>query len=178
MVTRLLKGAFHERPPLPRYTATLDVQMVLEYLKRMGTTDSLSLKQLSHKLCMLLALTRPSRSADLASLQVDRCRFSPEGVTFLPAALAKQSRQGRALTESFFPSFPDDRELCPVATLRQYINVTSPLRPDGAVKLFVAIVKPHNPVTSSTIARWLKETLQQGGIDVQIFAQFEEPQLQ
>ena len=45
--------------------------------------------------CMLLALTRPSRSVDLAALQVDRCYFSPEDVAFLPAALAKQSRQGK-----------------------------------------------------------------------------------
>ena len=101
MITRLLKGAFHARPPLPRYTATWNVQSVLEYLEGMGTTSSLSLKQLSHKLCMLLAPTRPSRSADLASLQIDRCRFNPEGVTFLPAVLAKQSRPCKALTEYF-----------------------------------------------------------------------------
>ena len=31
-VTRLLKGAFHERPPLPRYTSTWDVNAVLLYL--------------------------------------------------------------------------------------------------------------------------------------------------
>ena len=102
MVTRLLKGAFHARPPLPRYAATWDVQTVLEYIEGMGANSSLPLKQLSHKLCMLLALTRPSRSADLVSLQIDRCRFSPEGVAFLPAAVAKQSRQGKTLTV-FFP---------------------------------------------------------------------------
>ena len=56
-----------------------------------------------------------------------------------------------------------------MATLRQYLTVTSPLRPEGAVRLFVAVVKPHNPVSSSSIARWLKETLQQAGIDVGIF---------
>ena len=135
----------------------------------MGANSSLPLKQLSHKLCMLLALTRPSRSADLASLQIDRCWFSPEGVAFLPAALAKQSRQGKTLTEYFFPSFSHNRELCPVATLRQYINVTSSLRSEGTVKLFVAIVRPHHPVSSSTIARWLRDMLQQAGINVGIF---------
>ena len=101
MVTRLLKGAFHDRSPLPRYIATWNVQSVLDYLEGLGTNTSLSLEQLSHKLCMLLALTRPSRSADLAVLQIDRCRFNPEGVTFLPVTLAKQSRQGKTLTEYF-----------------------------------------------------------------------------
>ena len=169
MITRLLKGAFHARPPLPRYASTWDVRIFLDYIEGLGSNSSLSLKQLSYKLCMLLALTRPSRSADLASLQVDRCRFSLEGVTFLPAALAKQSRQGRVLKEYFFPSFPHNRELCPVDALRHYIDSTSSLRPEGSVRLFVALVKPHNPVSSSTIARWLKGMLQQAGVDISIF---------
>ena len=169
MVTRLLKGAFHDRPPPPRYIATWSVQSVLDYLEGLGTNTSLSLKQLSHKLCMLLALTRPPQSADLAALQIDRCRFNPEGVTFLPATLAKQSRQGKTLREYFFPSFLHNRELCPVTTLQKYIDVTSSLRPEGKVKLFVAIVKPHNPVSSATIARWLRDVLQQAGIDIGIF---------
>ena len=59
MITRLLKGAFHARPPLPCYKATWDVQMVLEDIKSLGTTNSLLLKQLSHKLCIVLALIRP-----------------------------------------------------------------------------------------------------------------------
>ena len=94
-ITRLLKGAFHERPPLPRYTSTWDVNRVLQYLKSLGPSSDLTLKKLTHKLVMLLALTRPSRSADLSSLSLARRRYSPEGVTFLPAALAKQSRQGK-----------------------------------------------------------------------------------
>ena len=135
----------------------------------MGENSSLPLKQLCYKLCMLLALTRPSQSEDLASLQIDRCWFSPEGTAFLPAALVKQSRQGKALTEYFFPSFPHNRELCLVATLRQYINVTSSPRQERTVKLFVAIVNPNHPVSSSTIAQWLRDTLQQAEIDVGIF---------
>ena len=107
-VTRLLKGAFHERPPLPRYTSTWDVNAVLLYLKSLGPTSDLTLKQLTYKLVMLLALTRPSRSADLSSLSLARRRFCPEGVTFLPATLAKQSRQGKPLVEFFFPCFPHD----------------------------------------------------------------------
>ena len=67
-IARLLKGAFHERPPLPRYTSTWDVNTVLQYLRTLGPTAGLTLKQLTYKLAMLLALTRPSRSADLALL--------------------------------------------------------------------------------------------------------------
>jgi len=168
LVARVLKGAFHARPPLPRYTATWSVQVVLDQILQWGDTKSLQLKLLTFKLVMLMSLARPSRSADLASLCVDKCHFKPEGVSFQPASLAKQSRQGKSLTDYFFASFPDNAELCPVATLRRYQTVTSSLRKDSN-KLFVAIVKPHKAVAPCTIARWLKEVLKLSGIDVSIF---------
>ena len=39
LVTRLLKGIFHDRPPLPRYSGTWNVQNVLNYLERLGQTN-------------------------------------------------------------------------------------------------------------------------------------------
>ena len=68
VISRLLKGVYHARPPLPRYSSTWDVQVALQY------TDNLGLKLLTFKLVMLFALTRPSCSADLAALQLNRRR--------------------------------------------------------------------------------------------------------
>ena len=72
VISRLLKGAYHVRLPLPRYAATWNVQVVLQYIEGLGPSSSLSLKLWTLKLVMLMALMRPSRSADLASLQLDR----------------------------------------------------------------------------------------------------------
>ena len=138
MISRLLKGAYHIRPPLPRYTSTWDVQVVLRYIEGLGPSASLLLKLLTLKLVMLIALTRPSRSADLASLQLDRWHKS-ESVVFLPAGLAKQSSQGRTHREFFFQSFPENDTLCPVEMLRHYERSTVALRPKGTNKLYVAI---------------------------------------
>lgn len=103
LVTRLIKGAFHERPPQPRYSETWDVSKVTSYLESMGSNHTLSISDLTHKTVMLMALTRPSRSADL---NLTHRKYSPEGVTFAPTKLTKQSKQSKALTEFFFPSFP------------------------------------------------------------------------
>ena len=46
LVARVLKGAFHARPPLPRYTTTWNVQIVLDGISEWGNTTSLSLKLL------------------------------------------------------------------------------------------------------------------------------------
>ena len=37
------------------------------------------------------------------------------------------------------------------------------------MKLFLALIKPHKAVTSSTIARWLKSLLEAAGIDTTVF---------
>ena len=93
LVSRVLKGAFHERPPQPRYSETWDVSTVTRYIDSLGPNSEITLSDLTHKLTMLLALTRPSRSADLANLNLQFRKYSPEGVTFAPTKLAKQSRQ-------------------------------------------------------------------------------------
>ena len=63
---------------------------------------------------------------------------------------ALQSRQGKAITEFFFPSFPHDPGLCPVVTLKAYEDRTAPYRGDE-LRLFLALIKPYKAVTSSTI---------------------------
>jgi len=73
-IIKLRKGAYHIRPPLPRYR---DVQVVLQHMDNLGPTSTLSLKLLTFKLAML-SLTRLSRLAELAALQLDRCQYKPE----------------------------------------------------------------------------------------------------
>ena len=168
MVSRLMKGVFNDRPPLPKYTSTWKVETVLNYLESLGDNDKLSLTQLTWKTVMLLALTRPSRSADLSQLDIRMHHYSPEGVTFTPGSLAKQSRQGKSIREFFFPSFPSNITICPITTLKAYERRTECIR-SGVSKLFIATIKPHRAVSSSTIARWLRRLLEVAGVDTSIF---------
>jgi len=91
-------------------------------------------------------------------------KFSPEEVVFLPAALAKQSRQGEPLEEFFFSSFPQNSEVCHVQTLKQYEALTTPLRLRDVIKLFISLIKPHKPVKLAAITQWLHEILRLAGI--------------
>ena len=56
LVTRLLKGVYHLRPPQPKYTGRWKVEDVLLYVSTLGPTDNLSIKDLTQKLAMLMAL--------------------------------------------------------------------------------------------------------------------------
>ena len=89
LVLRLLKDAFNERPPLSRYSFFWNVDVVLAHLKGLGSNGSLSLKILTLKTAMHMALARPARSADLASLDVHDQSITDEGIVFLPRHLSK-----------------------------------------------------------------------------------------
>ena len=168
IITRLVKGVFNVRPPIPRYSNTWDVQKVLNYLDSQGKETPLSLKALTLKTAFLLAITRPSRSADLSQLNIARIRRGTNGVSFLPSVLAKQSRQGKPIESFYFPAFPANTTLCPVNTLDTYVDNTKQMR-GSENRLFISFIKPHKAVTSSSIARWLRTTLEEAGIDSSIF---------
>ena len=64
-------------------------------------------------------------------------------------------------------SFAPDSRLCPVTYIKHYVRKTHSLRSDP--RLLISYTKLHKPVTNSTVARWIRSTLQDAGIDVSIF---------
>ena len=72
----------------------------------------------------------------------------------------------------FFPKFQYNHRLCPVDTLCAYERRTEGLQTEIASnqhKLLLSAVKPHKAVAPSTVARWLRTTLEKAGIDLSIF---------
>ncbi len=170
MVKKVLKGSFHRRPPLPKYSGAWDTGLVLNHIRNMGPNESLSLRWLTIKTATLMALTRPSRSADLANLDVNALRWLDDGVSFVPTALSKKSRQGKPFHVFFFPSFQEEILLCPVDALKEYIRRSEPLRVQSSSRLFLGMVAPHKPVVPCTVARWLKTMMKASGVDTSVFA--------
>ena len=119
---------------------------------------------------MLMALTSAGRSSDIHGLDLKFRKFTPQGVEFTIAKLTKTRKSGPP-KQILFPAFQSYRVLCPIACLRHYEKITGELRDTGmnTNPLFIAHCKPHKPVTSSTIARWLKEIMKEAGLDTSIF---------
>ena len=172
-ITRALKGAYHSRPLLPRYSSFWDVGLVVNYLKELGSNEELSLRQLTLKTLMLMALTRPSRSTDLSSLDIQARSYVSNGVVFKATHLSKQSRSLRPIADFLFPAFQEDTTICPVTALKAYEVRTDQFRHSSSgefkSKLFLFWIGQHNPVTSSTIARWLRTCMSEAGIDIRYF---------
>ena len=70
-----MKGVFNLGPPRPGYTATWDVLPVLVLLKSMYPLHSLSLKEITFKLVMFMALTQATRVQILHLLSVTGISF-------------------------------------------------------------------------------------------------------
>ena len=83
---------------------------------------------------MLMALTHPLRSADLAGLSLDHRKYSPKGYIFARTKLAN----------NFFLPFLENKLLCPVITLCAYEE-----------KDEVAIIGHNSILLSLNITQWL-----------------------
>ncbi|XP_035659716.1 uncharacterized protein LOC118404611 isoform X2 [Branchiostoma floridae] len=158
LVSRFMKGVFELRPPVPKHVFIWDVSVVLKFLRKWAPAKCLSLKQLTLKVAMLVALVSAGRSQSLALLDTSHMSSSKDGLSFEVYKLTKTSRPDKPSHSLFVAKF-EQKEVCPVVYLKAYLARTASFRSDSDSRVFRALVKPHKAVCSATIARWLKSVL-------------------
>jgi integrase len=162
LVRRFLKGAFNKRPALSKCTETWDPEIVLAHFENGEKADVMSLKDLTLKLTMLLALLSAQRVQTLVSLDINNMTSCDERVIFRIQKLMKQSRPNFHLNYIELLPYPRSERLCVVTLLKEYLKRTESLRHDS--QLLVSFTQPHNAVGASTVSRWLKIQLASAGI--------------
>ena len=83
--------------------------------------------------------------------------------------LHKSSPCGKPIASLEFHEYSEDKSLCVVTTLDEYIKRTVNWREGTKTQLLLGYIKPHVEVPSSTVSRCIKETLKLSGIDVTTF---------
>ena len=164
LVSRFLKGVFQARPSFPRYQSTWNVSDVLSYLRTMGPAENLKLPDLSLKTVMSVTLLSGQRCQTVHALTLSGMKQTDNHIIFELNTLLKTSRPGKYIKQLSFKYYPDDKLLCVMTCLKQYLQKTNQVR-DGNGKLWLSFNKPHKPVTKDTIARWIKTVLGKAGID-------------
>lgn len=173
LVVRFMRGVFNLRTPKPRYTDTWDVQPVLQKLRSMFPLHTLTLKELTLKLVMLLALTQAARIQTLQLLLIRDMVIKEHSISVLLGGMLKQSRKNFNINRVTFHHYPKDHSLCVCTTLLRYIEVTKDLRKDEPhidARLLISFMKPHKSVAKDTIARWIRTMLRMSGIDTSKFS--------
>ena len=168
LVSSFMAGVKNLRPPMPKYTNIWDVDDVLRYIKNLPRP--LSLKQLSYKTAMLLALIIIPRGAEISILDINYMGLTKTKCVFSLKELPKNQKRAMKTPELDFDNFQEEPNLCPIKSLLEYCEVTRPSRViNRETSLFLSLHKPHRAISKSSTARWIKDVLKGAGIDTQIY---------
>ena len=130
--------------------------------------DELTLKELSYKLVMLLALLSGQRCQTLHCLFVSSVKMSDSKCAFTVDVLLKQPRKGKHLASLEFLAFTQIEKLCIVSVSKECLRRTKEIR-GNEHKLLLSYQAPLNPVSTDTLARRPRDVLNGGGADTQQF---------
>ena len=171
LVKRLLNALFNARPPQPRYVLQWGVDQVLQYIKSLRSNESLSDKELSFKLAMLLSLASTSRSSELHALDL---RYMSDQGNVISFALSKLTKSRKSGASPLLVTFHVSDEQCScfvVRTIRVYGKRSATWRKSNSNKnqLLLSYVEPHKAVVSCIIAGWLVQILEFSGINTDEF---------
>ena len=162
-IIRLLKGVFNSRPPVTKLLPEWDLFKVLDLLQKspFEPLKHADLKYVTFKTVFLIAITTFRRCSDLQALRIgeDAVKIQNRGVTFIRTGLSKQDRPGHIGNKIFVPCYKDNKKLDPKRALYHYLKKTESIRGETQCKLFLSIVKPHQPVSRQTIAKWIVKTI-------------------
>ena len=166
MIQSLMKGFINARPKRHIEIKKWSIDRVLQTIENWGQNWNLEPKLLTWKLATLLAFTSSNRVSELRALDVNLMYKKPDGIVF-HLKTHKKNRKSSVLPGSvFYPSYPENKLLCPCKCLEVYLEKTKKLRTEGKDPLFRAIVKPHHQVTTNTISNWISRTIAKAGYDI------------
>lgn len=137
-------------PTKPRYCSTWNVKTALSFFESLKPLEDLTLRQLSYKTVLLLALTSAARAHELSLLDLFFLSRKMVHGNLLQATC--QNLQAWSPSPQLFFFLPFQK------TWRSVLRTSS--------KLPVSYILPHQAVLSQTVSRWLTRALQMAGVDL------------
>lgn len=168
-IKRFFKGVFKLRPKKPRYEEVWDANIVLNYLNTLFPNDTIGLELITKKTVTLLALVTAHRVQTLSLILTENISVNNDNISIKIPDFIKTTGPHRLQPNLIIPFFKDNPNICPATTLLSYLDITRDIR--GTCKrLFITFKKPYHTACSTTLSRWIKSSLSEGGIDVGIFS--------
>lgn len=112
-----MKGVYETGPSLPKHQ---EIWGVLGFLQTQAPVEGLTLKNLTMKLSMVLALISAQRCQTLKALSIDYLKLGKKDCTFYSTKLLKTSRPGNHQSTLVIKSFAPNEKLCPIKALKEY----------------------------------------------------------
>lgn len=169
LISRFVKGVYNLNPPKPRYTYIWDVNKVFDFIKKGGPNIYLSYAGLTQKLAILLLIYSGQRCSTLTSFDLDYMDLQESKCIFYPNKLLKHSNPNRKIDVFTFEKYGQEPMLCPIDTINEYLVRRNVKANTNVRSLFVTCVKPHNTPHEDTVARWIKGTMKEAGVNTNVF---------
>nr|CAI5861103.1 unnamed protein product [Callosobruchus analis] len=134
--------------------------------------DKLSLKQLTFKMVILLALISGQRLQTLANININHIKETKDELQVFIVAKIKTSGRNRLQPVLTLPFFKEKPELCLASLIIEYLRITASLRPEKEHRLILTLKKPIHAASSQTISHWIKNILRECGIDTDMFSAY------
>ena len=119
-------------------------------------SSEISLKFLSLKTVTLLTLISGQHVSTVPQFHLSQMQNTPSLIIFNIPGLLTHSRHTKSEKPKCFHAFSHDAELCPVATINQYLHAQATM---ANIELYDELLlcyrKPHVPTTKGTLARWV-----------------------
>ena len=167
LVHWLLRSVYALNPPRARYSGFWDVTRVFAMLKNWPANKWLSLKDLTHKLIILLLLVTGHRGQTIIALSLKGLVLEGEEAIFRLTKLTKSNRTGDCLSTIILHTYNNCPRICVVRALKMYVRRTKALR--LSEQLLVSFIRPHGPISRDTLARWTVQTLDRAGVNTNIY---------
>lgn len=156
-------------PQRAKYNDIWDPAPVLRYLSAFEPNQDLSLEKLTKKLCTLLVLITAQRLQTLTKIKMTNIKILNDIIKIYVPDKLKTSKLEKEQPLLLIPFFHKQPKLCVASLLQTYINKTNSIRSKSEETLILTYKKPHNAASSQTISRWVKQTLEESGIDTTYF---------
>ncbi|XP_049876526.1 uncharacterized protein LOC126374094 [Pectinophora gossypiella] len=170
LISRFLKGVYRRTPALPRYDYTWNPSIVLDKLSSLYPNEEITFELISKKLITLLALVTAHRVQTLSLIKLPNIEINNTRILIKIPDMIKTSGVNRSQPLLILPFFDEKPEICPAKTLVSYLNRTESLRPINVNHLFISFKRPYSRVSSQTLSKWIKCTLEFSGVDTTIFS--------
>lgn len=137
LISQFMSGVFNRKPTFPRHVQTWDPQPVLNHLKGYPDIKEMTLKQLTLKMTMLMALVTAQRTQTLRLLSIQDMHVKPGEYSFQIMSLLKQTSASggkrRHLQPVIFEKYEHDSSLCVFTLLEEYVIRSAQLRGSSSI---------------------------------------------
>ena len=166
ILNALLKGFIYERPKQYKQVKNWSVDAVLDTIDRWMENWNLTPQRLTWKLATLLALTASNRVSELVSLKTNNITKLPDGIAFKLDKHKKNRKSNTLPGMVFYPTNPDNKNLCPCTCLDVYLERTHMVRSEGDEVVFRSYIRPYRSVKTTSLSRWITKTIAEAGFDI------------